>query len=96
MELEKRVGERRKKGMNWFVKWGVKRWIVSMANTAIAEYNADVAHAREIVARYIAKIELVLGFLKGLDACLADGKLTNDEADAIIDDAANLGREIVK
>ena len=80
--------------MNWLVKWGVKRWALSMANTALNDYAESVAKARATVARYIRKVEALLLFLKSLDTKLADNKIADDEADAIIDEATSLGKEI--
>lgn len=77
--------------MNWLVKWGVKKWLVGVVDNALAKYNANIDRARAIVATAIAKIEAVIAFLKSLDAKLADGKLTEDEADALITDAKEIG-----
>lgn len=80
--------------MNWLVKWGVKKWLVGVVSTALAKYNTNIERARAIVATAIAKIEAVIAFLKSLDAKLADGKLTEDEADEIIADAKKLAGEL--
>ena len=80
--------------MNWLVKWGVKKWLVGVVSTALAKYNTNVERARAIVATAIAKIEAVIAFLKSLDAKLADGKLTEDEADEIIAEAKKLAGEL--
>ena len=82
--------------MNWLIKWGVKRYALSIVNTALADYNSSVTKARETVGRYAAKVEALLKFLKSLDAKLLDGKLTNEEADQICEEAATLGNELVK
>lgn len=81
--------------MNWLVKWGVKKWALGIANTALADYNQSVAKARATVARYLAKAEALLAFLKSLDAKLADNKIDEAEADAICDEAVALGKELV-
>lgn len=80
--------------MNWLVKWGVKKWLVGVVSTALAKYNTNIERARAIVATAIAKIEAVIAFLKSLDAKLADGKLTEDEADEIIAEAKKLAGEL--
>ena len=81
--------------MNWIVKWGVKKWVVGIVNTAIEQYGDSVSKARATISRYTAKVESVLAFLKSVDAKLADNKLTTDEADAIIDEAGNLAGTMV-
>lgn len=81
--------------MNWLVKWGVKRYALSIVNTALASYNTSITKARETVAKYLAKVEALAAFLKSLDKKLADGKLTNDEADEICAEATKLGNELV-
>ena len=81
--------------MNWLIKWGVKKYALSIVNTALADYNTSVTKARATVAKYVAKVEALLAFLKSLDAKLIDGKLTNEEADEICEDAAKLGNELV-
>ena len=40
--------------MNWLVKWGVKRYALSIVNTALAQYNTSIIKARETVAKYLA------------------------------------------
>ena len=81
--------------MNWLVKWGIKKYVISIVNTAIEKYNGNIMKARWYVALYITKIEALLAFLKSLDAKLADGKLTNDEADALCYEAKALAKEMV-
>lgn len=80
--------------MNWLVKWGVKKWLLGVVNTAIAQYNGNVEKAREYVAAIIAKIEAVIAYLHHLDAALADGKLTEAEADDLTDRAIDLAKEL--
>lgn len=81
--------------MNWLVKWGVKKWALNIANTALADYNQSVDKARATVARYANKVRALLKYLDSLDAKLADHKLTEAEADAIVAEAVDLGRELV-
>lgn len=80
--------------MNWLVKWGVKKWLVGVVDNALAKYNANIDRARAIVATAIAKVEAVIAFLKSLDAKLADGKLTEEEADEIVSEAVKLAGEL--
>ena len=80
--------------MNWIVKWGVKKWLVGVVDAALAKYNTNIDRARAIVATAIAKIEAVIAFLKSLDGKLADGKLTEQEADEIIAEAKKLAGEL--
>ena len=80
--------------MNWLVKWGVKKWLVGVVDNALAKYNTNVERARAIVATAITKVEAVIAFLKSLDAKLADGKLTEAEADEIIAEATKLAGEL--
>ena len=82
--------------MNWLVKWGVKRYALSIVNTALAQYNESVTTARAVVQKYIGKAEALLKFLKSLDSKLIDGKLTNEEADEICEEAVKLGEELVR
>lgn len=80
--------------MNWLVKWGVKKWLVGVVDNALAKYNVNIDRARAIVATAIAKVEAVIAFFKSLDAKLADGKLTEQEADEITDEAVKLAKEL--
>ena len=80
--------------MNWLVKWGVKKWLVGVVDAALAKYNVNIDRARAIVATAIAKIEAVIAFLKSLDGKLADGKLTEQEADEIVAEATKLAGEL--
>jgi hypothetical protein len=80
--------------MNWLVKWGVKKYALKVVNDALAAYNVNIDRSRAIVARYAAKLKAAIAFLESLDAKLADGKLTEAEADAITDEAVKLAKEM--
>lgn len=77
--------------MKWLINWGVKKYAVNIVNDALAKYNVNIDRARAIVAQYANKLRLLLDFLDRLDKKLADGKLTEDEADALIADAKEIG-----
>ena len=77
--------------MKWLINWGVKKYAVNIVNDALAKYNVNVDRARAIVATYANKLRLLLDFLDRLDKKLADGKLDEDEADALIADAKAIG-----
>ena len=89
--------------MNWLIhpiksltEWGIKKYVLSIVNTAIEKYNGNITQARWYVELYITKAEALLAFLKSLNAKLADGKLTNDEAEALCDEAKALAKEMTK
>ena len=77
--------------MKWLINWGVKKYAVNIVNDALAKYNVNIDRARAIVAQYANKLRLLLDFLDRLDKKLADGKLDEDEADALITDAKTIG-----
>ena len=81
--------------MNWLINWGVKKYVLNIVNSALDRYNVNVERSRAIVARYAQKVKSLLNFLDSLDAKLADHKLTEAEADAIVAEAVDLGRELV-
>ena len=80
--------------MKWLINWGVKKYAVNIVNDALAKYNVNVDRARAIVATYANKLRLLLDFLDRLDKKLADGKLDEAEADALITEAADLGKAL--
>lgn len=80
--------------MKWLINWGVKKYAVNIVNDALAKYNVNIDRARAIVALYANKLRLLLDFLDRLDKKLADGKLTEDEADALITEATDLGKAL--
>ena len=77
--------------MKWLINWGVKKYAINIVNSALDRYNVNVDRARAIVATYANKLRLLLDFLDRLDKKLADGMLTEDEADALIADAKEIG-----
>lgn len=84
--------------MNWLIHpiqslkdWGVKKFALDITNKALGRYNVNVDRARAIVAQYANKLRLLLDFLDRLDKKLADGKLDEAEADALITDAKAIG-----
>ena len=80
--------------MNWLIKWGVRKWLVGVVNTALVDYAEKVETARHYLSLAVSKIEAVTAFLKALDCKLADGKITNDEVDAAIADAQSLASKL--
>lgn len=82
--------------MNWFVKWGVKKYVLNFVNSVLAAHADNVAKARDIVRRAILKVRSVLNWLDRLEAKLLDNKISDDEADGIIADTAKLVEELVK
>ena len=80
--------------MKWLINWGVKKYAVNIVNDALAKYNVNVDRARVIVAQYAGKLRLFLDFLDRLDKKLADGKLDEAEADALITEATDLGKAL--
>ena len=74
--------------------WGVKKFALDITNKALDRYNVNVDRARAIVATYANKLRLLLDFLDRLDKKLADGKLDEAEADALITEATDLGKAL--
>ena len=88
--------------MKWLIhpietlkSWGVKSFILSVVNKTLAAYGDSVAKARGVVATYIAKVEALLAFLKSLDGKLLDNRIDDEEADAIVEEAQKLAKELV-
>ena len=82
--------------MNWIMEWGVKKWVLGAVNKALDAYWVNIDRARAIVAAYSGKLKALLAFLDSLDAKLADGKITDDEADAIVAEATDLAKSIAE
>ena len=82
--------------MNWFVKWGVKKYVLGIVNSALKAHGDSIKRAREIVATASTKLRAVLGFLDSLNEKLADNTITTEEADAAIEDATRLAEELTK
>lgn len=80
--------------MDWLVKWGVKKYVLNIVNTALAAHSVNVARARAIVTRYVEKAEALTAFLRSLDGKLADDVVTDDEADALAAEAAGLAKDL--
>ena len=74
--------------------WGVRKLALDITNKALDRYNVNIDRARAIVATYAGKLRLLLDFLDRLDKKLADGKLTEEETDAIVSEAAKLAKEL--
>lgn len=78
------------------IKWGVKKYVLSITNTALAQHAESIAKARATVARYAAKVSAVLRYLDSLNAKLADNIITADESDALCNEAIDLGKELAQ
>lgn len=81
--------------MNWLVKWGVKKYILNIVNTALKAHEASITRSREIVMKANEKVKAVSRFLDSLNMKLADNTVTEEEADAAIEDAQRLAEELV-
>lgn len=77
------------------VKWGVKKWLVGVVNTALVDYADKIGKARDFLATAIAKVDAITAFLKSLDAKLADNIVTDEEADAAAEEAKALASKLV-
>ena len=82
--------------MKWLIKWGVRKWLIGVVNTALSEYADKVAKARLYLAVAIAKVEAVTTFLKALERKLEDGTLTDAEADASVEEAKTLAAKLME
>ena len=81
--------------LDWLVKWGVRKWLVDVVNTALERHGDGVARARSFVQKVVSRLEAVLVFVKSLDAKLADNVVTEGEADAALADAEKLAAALV-
>lgn len=82
--------------MNWFVKWGVKKYVLGIVNSALKAHGDSIKRAREIVATASTKLRAVLNFLDSFNEKLADNILTDEEGDAAIEDATRLAEELTR
>lgn len=82
--------------MQWLIKWGIKKWLVGVVNTALREHADKVAAARAFLSAAIGKVEAVTAFLKSLEAKLADGTITDGEVDEAINEAKALAAKLVE
>lgn len=82
--------------MHWLIKWGVRKWLVGVVNTALKDYAAQVNRARVFLAAAIAKVEAVTTFLKALDRKLEDGTVTDAEADEAVEEAKTLAAKLME
>lgn len=82
--------------LNWLVKWGVKKWLIGMVNTALVDYKDKVEKARAFISAAIEKVDAVTAFLRSIDAKLADNNVTDTEADDAINEASELAEKLVK
>lgn len=82
--------------MQWLIKWGVKKWLVGVVNTALRDYADKIVKARLYLAVAIAKVEAVTTFLKSLEKKLEDGTVTDAEADEAVEEAKTLAAKLME
>ena len=82
--------------MQWLIKWGVKKWLVGVVNTALVTYSDKVEAARVFLSAAIAKVEAVTAFLRSLDSKLTDNEIRDEEADAAIEEAKTLAAKLIE
>lgn len=81
--------------MNIIIKWGVRKFVLNIVNSALDKYNRNISVARSYVSRYTGKVSALLRFLNSLDSKLADGQIKEEEADALVEEAETLAKELV-
>lgn len=82
--------------MQWLIRWGVKKWLVGVVNTALRDYAAQVNKARVFLVAAVAKVETVAAFLRSLSAKLEDGTVTDAEADEAVEEAKTLAAKLME
>lgn len=82
--------------MQWLIKWGAKKWLIGVVNTALRDYADKIVKARLYLAVAIAKVEAVTTFLKSLEKKLEDGTVTDAEADEAVEEAKTLAAKLME
>ena len=82
--------------MQWLIKWGVRKWLIGVVNTALNDYADKVVKARHYLAVAVAKVEAVTEFLKSLEKKLEDGAITDAEANEAIGEAKTLAAKLME
>lgn len=82
--------------MQWLIKWGIKKWLVGVVNTALREYADKVVKTRLFLAVAVEKVDAITAFLKSLEAKLADGTISDAEVDEAITEAKALAAKLVE
>ena len=87
--------------MNWLIhpidsikNWSIKKFVLGIVNEAIAKYKGNIDEGRALVQKYGRKVQKLLDFLHSLDFVLKDGKITEDEADTLVEEAETLAKEL--
>lgn len=80
--------------MNWLIKWGVKKWLLSAVNTALTDNKDNIDKARSVFLRLIGKAELIIAFAKSVASKLEDHKLDDCEVEAVEIDAITLANAL--
>lgn len=75
-------------------EWGFRSFILAIVNKVLGTYSGNIDRARAIVIFYVAKFEAITGYLKSLDAKLADGKITDEEATSLYAEAKVLVKAV--
>ena len=82
--------------MKRIVKWLVKKYALDAIKDAVAAKSDTVAAWSARVAGWLAKARLAVAYLERLAGRLQDGALTDDEADASIEEAEVLVGQVLQ
>lgn len=87
--------------MNWLIHpfkaiagYGIRRYILGVVNDAIKTHAVSIENARAAVSSASAKLKAICRFFDSLNAHLADGVISEEEAAAAIDDAKRLAADL--
>ena len=82
--------------MKALVIWAAKKYALGAVKDAILAKRDDVAAWAKRVGTWLGKLRLVTAYLERLAERLADGVLSDDEADRCIEEAETLASEVLK
>ena len=77
-------------------KWGVKRWALAKVNEILAARKTGLDKALAITDKIMDKIDAAKGYVAGVREKLRDGKLDEDEADALVTETVDMVKGLTK
>ena len=74
------------------IKWAIQKWIIGQMNSLLTKYRNDIDKVKDILQKWISRLEKILSCFKSMLSKLDDGKIDEEEIDMTIEEVS----EVVK
>lgn len=72
------------------IKWIVKKYVISLANNLLKDYQNDIDKVKDILNLWIGRVDKILYTLRSMLSKLDDNQLSDDEVEKTIEEITTM------